>query len=70
MFRVTRTDELMEEKVKDKEEGTEPRPGNKDIQRSGRGRGASQEDGGEVGGGKPEWRGAMATKTRQCFKKK
>lgn len=68
-FKVMRTVELREEKVKAKEEGTEPHPGSEAAQCSGRERGASRDGGGKAGGGKPGWRGTMETKTRQRFKK-
>lgn len=68
-FKVMRTVELREEKVKAKEEGTEPHPGSEAAQCSGRERGARRDGGGEAGGGKPGWRGTMETKTRQRFKK-
>lgn len=68
-FKVMRTVELRGEKVKAKEEGTEPHPGSEAAQCSGRERGASRDGGGKAGGGKPGWRGAMETKTRQRFKK-
>lgn len=60
-FKVMRTVELREEKVKAKEEGTEPHPGSEAAQCSGRERGASRDGGGEAGvegnqGGEAPWK--------------